>query len=227
MINEVTKAIFDAMIPSDEPRRSWIGELDESSLSRIWSLTKRPFAIVTAFRARYDREVNQQRNKPMLAALNAAKLGPHLLIGHWLEAPDGYKITKDTLTFPTGETYPLSSPEAKEVLTPVVEDSFFVPIAAGMGFEEFREIMLYLVRKGSQDAAILSDGEQIGLLLPNDQWDIIGKKTTFEKLGVAYSRLRKNRATPFIFEGAAEPTNNIGRQAFQRLGLAWTRKFNG
>lgn len=64
--------------------------ISEDSLSRTLDVMQnKDFAILTAYRAKFDKVENTKRNRILRGMLNDKKMGPHQLVGHWQEAPDG------------------------------------------------------------------------------------------------------------------------------------------
>jgi len=206
-----------------EESRSWLGYIDESSLSRVWRLMEKPFAILTAFRGQLDLKTNQKRNRELLSALNGMGMGPHLLIGHWQEAPDGFAVTGSgnslVIVTPDGQRLPLAKAVSDGIVQDVTEESFFVPIPADMTYIEFVETITKFVKKYKQDAAILGDGENMYFLTRSGRLTKFASTAAFGKIAQAYSQLRKKPGVPFVFEGVTQPQGVISRMAFAFLGL--------
>lgn len=184
------------------------GRLSEAGLARLWSKTKEPFSILTAFRNEYTKKQNIQRNKELIRWLNANKMGAYRLIGHWREAPEGM-------------SYEQAEREGK--LTDVTEDSLMVPKPEDMPLNVFREVMVDIMQKYGQDAVVFGDGQKVMLLYRDGTTDVIGKKPAFNKIAQAYSQLRKKPEVPFVFEGVAVPVNSLSCWAFKTLGLLYPR----
>ncbi len=186
-----------------------IGRLDEAGLSRVIShAQKRGFAILTAFRDKYSLKDNRSRNRRLLGQLKSQKMGPIQLNGHWKEAPPG--LDYDTA-------------KRKGLLVDVSEESFFVPQASGMKFDQFEKVISSLGLSGFDQDAILIGNPEDGAWLKFKG----GGKENLGRLSVgktadAYSKMRKkNRRIPFIFEGTSRPSNFLSAMAFQKTGLNW------
>lgn len=204
MVLEETQKIQNEL--SEATERGGIGTLSEAGLARLWAKTKEPFAMLTGFRHENPLPVNIQFNRDILQFLNARRMGAYKTIGYWREAPEGMAYL---------------DAEKAGLLKDISEDSFFVPKPATMPLEDFREIVIQILRKYRQDAAIYGDGEKIVLLFRDGTEQQIGTKPTFNKIAQAYSRMRNKPEVPFVFEGIAVPINVISRMAFHARGLLY------
>jgi hypothetical protein len=182
------------------------GILCEDGLSRVFTHSKKPFAVLTAFRDNYTLAQNRQRNRSLESALKQNKMGGIRMIGHWMEAPDGTHW-KDAVAQGT----------AKDV----TEESYFIPMPASMEFEKFKYIIQSLTNSFNQDAAVIGDGKGMFLISKSGQMDKIGSAASFNKISQAYSKLRKRPQIPFVFEGTINPSSIAHRISFQRRGLKW------
>jgi hypothetical protein len=184
------------------------GILNEAGLSRVLSHAKNPFAVLTSFRDKYTLKQNRDRNKKLEGDLRSIRAGGIKLIGHWEEAPDG-----------------MDWKEAKKLgkVEDIVEESYFIPKPKDVSVEEFRENILKLVKKYDQDAAVFGDGKMVYLLFPDNSDMKLGPKLTADKMGQAWSKVRRGsgRKVPFVFEGTINPSNNFHRMALQRRGVKW------
>ena len=184
----------------------------ESSLSRLVGLASAgPFAIVTAFRKEFTVPENKARNQQLISWLNGHGMGPHLLVGHWMERPKEL------------EHLSYEAVEAMGKLIPVTEHSCFVPKPSAVTLDDFRALMVAAMNSYNQDAIIFgADKGNVMLLFHGGGSSQFGKGMTVSKLGKMYSHMQKGKApVPFVFEGAAQPVNVISRLAFNVSGIHW------
>ena len=183
------------------------GIISESSLSRLWTkINNSDFCIISGYRFNLSASENKSRNAEILKTINAAKMGGYILIGHWQEAPDGKEWSD-------------ASPDE---LNDSVEESIMIPKPVSMQRAKFIEMCVGLCKKYNQDAIIIglsSDGMYF--------YDKNGKSTKFastmtmNKVGQAYSQMKRKKNIPFIFEGLLRPDNNISRQLYNKKGILW------
>lgn len=180
------------------------GIIVEAGLSRI--LSHSPFAILTAFRADYTLKQNRQRNKRLESRFREVGVGGIKLIGHWLEAPDG-------------EWYGHNLSEIDpELLQDVVEESYFVPLPRGMGYDQFQQWVVDRIIEFNQDAAVISDGKGVYLIDKAGDLTHIGNDISVGKISQAYSSIK---GKTFVFEGTIAPSSNAHRLLLQQRGLRW------
>ena len=183
------------------------GIISEANLSRLVSkAANTDFCIATAFRGGRSLRKNRELNRELLQAINLKKMGGYPLIGHWQEAPEGVD-------------YNDANPDE---LTDVVEESIMFVKPDNMNREEFVEFCTGIGSKFGQDAVIIGlNGQGVFLYYKGGGSDKIGDKLSLNKIGQAYSQLRKKPDVPFIFEGILHPSNNIGKMAFKAQNIKW------
>lgn len=190
----------------------------EASLTRLLSLAKKPFAIITAYKVYDDEEKkirrtrvqNIQKNRLLRTRLNSLGLGVHQLIGHWREC--------------TLEDVPYAQcPPDKLVDT--IERSYFVPLpehyfglGTGMNFEDFSELIQKLGKEFDQNAVIISDGVSTMLHFKDGGAEDIGKMS-LNSIGQGYSQHILKQNVPFKFEGFEQMFGNFAREGATRSGL--------
>ena len=102
----------------------------EGSFNRLLQqMDSTDFAIISAYRKEKTKKENILHNRKLRGMLNDKKMGVHLLVGHWQEAPEGVNH-KDA---------------KKSELTEVVERSYFIARPAEMSYSEFRHIIIDLL----------------------------------------------------------------------------------
>lgn len=207
-MKEISQILEESGYLSDrsEYERLEYGYIYEAGLSRVISHTKNPFAILTAFRKKFTLKQNRQRNKGLESDLKSSKAGGIKLIGHWMESPDGI---------------PYDVAASKKLLEEVTEESYFVPKPKDMEYNAFEAIILLLVKKHEQDAAIISNGSEISELSRNGRKKIAGRTVTIGKIATVYSQIRGRPKSTFLFEGTIQPVNVSSRYLFRDLGLKW------
>lgn len=161
-------------------------DLNESSLTRLLRHSKDgTFAMITAYRNQYDKEQNISRNRKLRGELNQNKMGVHQLVGHWEECIDPdipyEKCPKD---------------KKKDV----IERSYFVPKRKDMTDDEFEKIILSLVKKFDQDAALLYRDGTAYVLEKSGKKFSVGKTLEIGKMAQAYSQHVKKLKIPFTFD---------------------------
>jgi hypothetical protein len=183
------------------------GVINEAGLSRLIStIANKDYCIISAFRSGNSLKQNRANNREILQSINTKKMGGYPLIGHWQEAPEGVDYED----------------AAPEQLTDVVEESVLFVKPDSMSREEFIDFCVETGRKFLQDAIIIGlQGEGVFLYYKSGGRDKIGDKPSLNKIGQAYSQLRKKPNVPFIFEGTISPVNNIGRMAYKQQNMKW------
>ena len=182
--------------------------ISEDSLSRTLSVIKdKDFAILTAYRAKFDKKENILRNRILRHELNKMKMGVHQLVGHWQEAPDG-KAYEDC---------------DKSELTDVIERSYLVAKPDDMSAEEFERIItsLLTIDGETQDAAIIKNSDGIFLIYGSGTKEQIGSECNLGKINQAYSQHVKNNL-PFVFEGIEMPDSNIAKQIYKLNNICYS-----
>lgn len=184
----------------------YIGQINEANLSRLLSkVNNNMFCIATAWRSSNTKKQNILLNRELAASLNTKKMGGYNLIGHWQEAPDG-------------TDYETADPES---LSDSVEDSILFIKSDEMSESDFVEFCTNIAKKYNQDAVLIKTSEGISLLFKSGQMDKIASSISLNKIGQAFSQMRKKPNVPFIFEGLLSPTGNLGKQTFQRMNLKY------
>ncbi len=168
-------------------------ELLEAGISRIQRFIQdnRPFALITAFKGYNSRAENHEKNSELMSDLRSFGLGAIQLNGYYKE---------------------------KDMAEPSRELSFFVPY---LGDDEaaFRKFMTAMCTKYEQECVGYSEGKQYGLLFANGTFDPKFSAVSFGPAQVkeAWSRLRGKWFV--MVECAFCASSNIGRQAWDALGL--------
>lgn len=182
--------------------------ISEDSLSRTLSVMQdKDFAVLTAYRAKFNKAENIARNRILRDKLNNMKMGVHQLVGHWQEAPDG-KNYEDC---------------NKNELTDVVERSYLVAKPDDMSAEQFESIItgLLTIDGETQDAAIIKNNDGIFLIYRSGTKEKIGDECSLGKINQAYSQHVKNNL-PFVFEGIEMPASNIARQMYKLNNIKYS-----
>lgn len=176
------------------------GTISESSLSRLVSMTKsKDVCIATAYRKSFTTKQNRQRNKQLFSMLQSKKMGGYMLIGHWLEAPDGVEWSDAT----------------PEQLSDGIEESVLFVRPDAMTREHFLDFCVDIAKKFNQDAVITHlQNDGVFLYYKNGNRERVGSTMTVGKVNQLYSHLRGGNQTPFVFEGALIPETNFGKFAF-------------
>ena len=182
--------------------------ISEDSLSRTLSIIEdKDFAILTAYRAKFDKKENIIRNRMLRSKLNDMHMGVHQLVGHWQEGPDGKPYEECD----------------KSELIDVIERSYLVAKPENMTSEEFEQIIasLLTIDGETQDAAIIKNSEGIFLLYNSGTKEKIGNDCSLGKINQAYSQHVKNNL-PFVFEGIEMPDSNIAKQMYKVNNICYT-----
>jgi hypothetical protein len=208
------------------------GVVEEGGLGRVWQESGGDFAVLTAFRMKYDLKENRARNLNLLKALNWLGLGPHLLTGHWVEVKDTHEVgagDKEPVVRDkaTGAVVPYADAQKQGIATPTIEESFFVPRPKDWDKVVFEKHILEVIREYEQDSAVLAIDGVISLLYQNGSKHVIGSGTGWGKVAQAYSQLRRRPDVPFVFEGTKEPGSNSAKAVFHVLGIRWFSRDGG
>jgi hypothetical protein len=183
--------------------------ISESSLSRIVDkikLNKNDFAVISAYRKKYTKEENINRNRNLRYEFNKRQMGIYPLVGHWRECQiDGIEY-KDC-------------PENK--LVDVIERSYLVIRPKELSLDDFKSLIQQLVKQFEQDCAILSVDGNIGTINALGNVDFFGSEVTLNKIAQAYSQYVKKMNVPFVFEGVEVPGSISGRREFKQCGLLY------
>ena len=175
--------------------------LTEAGLSRLISKFKEnDFVVMSAYRLKYDKKQNIQRNRSLRAEFNKRKMGVYQLIGHWRECQLDDVAYKDC-------------PE--EYLVDTIERSYLVVRPREMPVDEFTELIQWLTKKFDQDGSILSIDNDIRIIEPNGNSFTIGSGVTLYKISQAYSQHVKKQGIPFVFE-CEVPSSNSGKMIMKK-----------
>ncbi len=86
----------------------------------------------------------------------------------------------------------------------------------------FKELAITLCVKYNHDSVLLRNEHGIHVLSKDGSTDKVATGPfTFDKLGEAYSKLRRKPSSSFIFEGTIQPINNISAYAFRLARLSY------
>jgi hypothetical protein len=176
--------------------------ISESSLSRALNQMKnKSFVIMSANRAKFDKNENIKRNRKLRAIFDKLKMGVHPLIGHWQEC----QLKTD------GEPVPYDKCPKNE-LKDVVERSYLVIKPENMSQDEFEKIVqdAMTIDGETQDGALIkdSDGKYKIMMKDGERFDI-GDNLKLNKIAQAYSQHIKKQNVPFVFEGLEVPNGTI------------------
>ncbi|MFW6007947.1 MAG: hypothetical protein ACOCP8_01670 [archaeon] len=175
--------------------------LTEAGLARVIQKVKQEdndFAIITAYRDKYSKKENIQRNRKLRSEFNSRKMGVYQLVGHWQEC-ELEDVDYDDCP--------------KDKLVDVVERSYLVIKPKEMQQNDFKELIRKLTSTFNQDASLISLDGNIYLIEPTDKMSKIGDNVTLGKINQAYSQHVKKMNVPFVFE-AEVPSSNSGRRMF-------------
>ena len=181
------------------PDSNNINLISEAGLSRLIKCIEKSdsFAILTTYRDDYDKNQNIKRNRNMRVEFNKRKMGPYQLVGHWNE-------TQDDGTIIDG-----------------IERSYLVIKPESMDYIKFERLIVSLVKKFNQDAALINDSGMYFVIDGLGTKTKIGTKLTINKIGQAYSQYVKKMNVPFIFEGIEVPSSIGGIKVFVMDGLSY------
>ena len=182
--------------------------ISEAGLSRLLRKyeSEEDFAIITAYRGNKTKKENIKRNRQLRGELNAKKLGPYQLVGHWQECEL--------------EDVPYESCP-KDKLKDVIERSYFVPKREDMSSEDFSDLIATLCKKFQQDGAVIGHKGLIQIVEPNGNTFKIGTSTSLGKITQGYSQHVKKMNVPFTFEGVEVPGSSIGNRVMRGHGLVF------
>jgi hypothetical protein len=150
-------------------------QVTEASFARtIDQMKNKDFALLTAFRPNFSKDQNRKRNNELLSTLRPHGIGGTALTGHWLDAE-----TKDE----------------------VVEESFLFVKPEKLEVEAFKKIILDMVIKYDQDAALLGlQGSGVYVFEKSGEMIRISDKNTKIDSGVIEKGYSKMRGHTFVFE---------------------------
>lgn len=184
--------------------------LTEAGLSRVIqkvSQEDNDFAVITAYRDKFDKKENIQRNRQLRSEFNKRKMGVYQLVGHWQECSiEGIDY----------DDCPVDK------LVDVVERSYLVIRPQEMDQEEFKNLIQKLTADFQQDASIISIDSVIYIIESTGKMTKIGSGVTLNKINQAYSQHIKKMNVPFVFE-AEVPSSNGGRMVFEKSGLLYPK----
>ena len=194
--------------------------LDEGGLNRILQRmdSQASWAIYTAYRDKYTKKENVQRNRDLRDELNQNRLGVHPLVGHWREC---------TLTQASGEPVPYDQcPQDR--LKDVIERSYFIAKPDNWADQEFEDLMFHLADKWDQDSLVFVGNGKSGVYDPRTRQEYVAFEDSNPMVGEiaqAYSQYVKKINTPFMFEGIETPTAlGYGLKAIHEAGFRWVSK---
>lgn len=183
--------------------------LNEATLTRLVNiLENKTYAILSAYRKKFSKKENIKRNRILRGILNANKMGPYQLVGHWLEAPDGKKWDE----------------VPKSELTDTIKRSYLVCKPDDMSYEEFKDILTdcLTIDNEVQDCGVIHRaGGKWYLYFVDGTEKYLGDRITFNKIGEVYSQWVKRMDKPFVFECLEEPGSISGKLAFKRFNIKY------
>lgn len=192
-------------------------QLDEAGLSRILSRLddNSVWSILTAYRNKYDKKTNVLRNRDLRAELNAEKLGPYPLVGHWqecqVEDEQGNPIPWDKCP--------------KDQLVHSIERSYLVIMREGYDADRFEDLLFRLGAKYNQDSIVFVGNGKQGVYDSRTQQEYVRFDSSNPRLGEiaqAYSQYVRKMNVPFMFEGIEVPNAvSYGLKAFREMGFHW------
>lgn len=184
--------------------------LTEAGLSRVLQKIKQEnndFAVISAYRDKYDKKENIKRNRKLRTEFNKKKMGVYQLIGHWRECQ---------LEDVDYEDCP------KEYIVDAIERSYLVIKPKEMEQESFKDLIHDMTKRYKQDASVITLDGIIYTIEPTGKMSKIGDTITLNKIAQAYSRHVKKQNLPFVFEAEVPSTNN-GRRLFRLNNLLYPR----
>lgn len=183
--------------------------IDEDSLNQTLAVIKNSsFAIFTAYRKKssfghvFSKHANIERNRKLKAFLNQHELGPHQLVGHYVEtAKDGSRHH-------------------------VVERSFLIEKPTYMKDEDFKSLVCgcLTIDGETQDGTLIhlkSLGNAFYFMDANGNMEKIGDKMTLGKISTMYSQHVKKLNVPFVFDGEECPDGVFGKHWYSIAEYAW------
>ena len=187
---------------------------ENSSLDRLFDiLNNQVCAIITAYRDtdskgnRLTKKENIKRNRELRTRFSNNKMGVYQLVGHWLEAPEGYD-------------YDQVKKEHK--LTDVVERSYVVPKPDDMTIDEFVDFILssMTIDELTQDACFIHT-DKFYLMYKDGSLEELGTDVSLNQLGEAYSQWVRKCSLPFVFDSVDSPSSNFGRLYFKVCNILY------
>jgi hypothetical protein len=207
-----------------------LGNICESSLSRIWNKAKnKDFCVFTTFRDEREEDANYNLLKNVIDNLNKNKLSPYLLDGHYEEQDQSNSkvknITETSLLIvrPEGMEIDLFVDMMMSYLTDdkynrhkTILDSIYNGEAVNIPQESGLFAFIENVPKGLNNRGYY-------LVSPNDDIrnsQYLGNTMTITELGQYYSQM-KNKEVPFVFEGIRVPTGcgMLTHMLFKKMGI--------
>ncbi|MEZ4908268.1 MAG: hypothetical protein R2771_11660 [Saprospiraceae bacterium] len=88
-----------------------------------------------------------------------------------------------------------------------------------MQIKEFNSFCGRLMQKHNLNSVIISDSENVYLLLKNGILRKIDTELNLNTIGKHYARMKGNTNIPFVFLGMIYLINNISRMMFSTKGL--------
>jgi len=160
------------------------------------------FAILTAWRGERTFSVNRALNDKLASKLNSQRLGPYLLTGYWEETDieTGAKVQRREDPFLV-------------VKDPKIPTEDFIDAIVSLGGEFEQEAVLIGITEDGVYEYLMSGGKPRRLEK--------GGQLTLNKVGRAYSIMKKKPDVPFIFEGVRQPSTIFGYQAFRGRGYKY------
>jgi hypothetical protein len=141
-----------------------------------------PWAILTAFRPGDELADNRQLNRRLKAALEAAGLSCYVLVGHWLEAPEGQTFDEA---------------QHGNTLVHIREEALFCRSARAN--VEIDQAVRNATKATGQYAMMVSDGHVVWIRTQDGSVAPVGADLTIAKLEDAYRKMRGQREHPFAF----------------------------
>lgn len=187
--------------------------LTEAGFARVLQKMKQEdndFAVISAYRDKYSKKENIQRNRKLRAELNNRKMGVYQLVGHWQECELEDVDYKDC---------------PKDKLVDVIERSYLVIRPQDTSQEDFKSLIQKLTGDFQQDASVISLDGDIYIIESSGKLSKIGSGVTLNKINQAYSQHVKRLDIPFVFE-AEVPSSNSGRMVFKNNGILYPKVFN-
>lgn len=192
-------------------------KIDEAGLSRLLSRMSENsvFALFTAYRDKFTKRQNIQRNRDMRGELDRYKLGAYPLVGHWQECQliddNGDPVEYDKCP--------------REHLKDVVERSYLVVKPSGFDSQRFKEIMFELGAKYQQDSIVFVGNGKGGVYDPRTGEEYLrfkDKTPNVNQIAQAYSQYVRKVNVPFMFEGIETPVAAGAAKAGARAqGFRW------
>ena len=178
----------------------------EGSFSRLLTrMEDNDFAIISAYRNKFSKKENIERNRELRTILNKRKIGVCQLVGHWIEAPDGKEYDKAD----------------KNEITDTVERSYFITGPDEMSYTDFEKLIVELltIDEATQVCGIIH--KKVGeycLLYPDGRTEKIGDKLSINKISQAYSEyiINEKAGATFVFEGIETPDSISGYRIYEK-----------